>query len=225
MDEAAPAAAGEAAEKKRSFLRRVPASVYVTLLGIALTAWLLPAFTRQWDDRQKAQELKTSLITEMTAATTDVVVKSRYAFSPSFPGREPLGLVVDRWLLNSVQLENKLRAYFLGSGIADTWHNFSTLVDNTLEGVLGEESITPVLIGTPYELLERMQGKRGLKAYKARMNFVTDESALPARRRQEYAALQRTLLTMEEKIAARVLVADPSGYSTTRGDFFHDLVP
>jgi hypothetical protein len=70
-----------------------------------------------------------------------------------------------------------------------------------------------------------MQGKRGLKAYKARMNFVTDESALPARRRQEYAALQRTLLTMEEKIAARVLVADPSGYSTTRGDFFHDLVP
>jgi hypothetical protein len=59
MDEAAPPEAGTtAAEKKRPLLRRVPTSLLVTLLGIALTAWLLPAFTRQWDDRQKAQELQ-----------------------------------------------------------------------------------------------------------------------------------------------------------------------
>jgi hypothetical protein len=69
MSEAAPAAAGAAAEKKRRLLRRIPKSLVVTLLGIALTAWLLPAITRQWGDRQKAHELKAALIEDMAAAT------------------------------------------------------------------------------------------------------------------------------------------------------------
>jgi hypothetical protein len=38
---------------KKASRRKVPTSLVVTLLGIALTAWLLPAVTRQWDDRQR----------------------------------------------------------------------------------------------------------------------------------------------------------------------------
>src|SRR5436305_1490816 len=57
MSEAAPAAAGVAAEKKRRLLRRIPTSVVLTMLGIALRAWLLPAISRQWVDRQKARDL------------------------------------------------------------------------------------------------------------------------------------------------------------------------
>ena len=72
MDEAAPEA-GQAAGKKRPLLRRVPTSLVVTLIGIALTAWLLPAFTRQWDDRQKAHELKASIVTDMASATAQMV--------------------------------------------------------------------------------------------------------------------------------------------------------
>ena len=63
MDAAAPEAAQPPAEaapesRKRSGRRvRIATSVVITLIGIALTAWLLPAFTRQWDDRQKVREL------------------------------------------------------------------------------------------------------------------------------------------------------------------------
>ncbi len=53
MDQAAPAEAGTAVEKKRPLLRRVPTPLIVTLLGIVLTAWLLPAFTRQWETARR----------------------------------------------------------------------------------------------------------------------------------------------------------------------------
>jgi hypothetical protein len=36
----------------KSVRPRVPTSVVVTVLGAALTVWLGPAFTRQWEDRQ-----------------------------------------------------------------------------------------------------------------------------------------------------------------------------
>lgn len=75
MDEAAPAAVAVAEENtKRRFLRRVPTPLVVTLVGIALTAWLLPAFTRQWDDRQKAHELQAGIVADMASATAQVVI-------------------------------------------------------------------------------------------------------------------------------------------------------
>jgi hypothetical protein len=61
----------KAAEKKplhRRF-RRPPTALFVTLLGIALTAWLLPAITRQWNDRQSAHTLQAGIVSGMTAAS------------------------------------------------------------------------------------------------------------------------------------------------------------
>jgi hypothetical protein len=55
MDKAAPEETGAAAEKKRRLLRRVPTPLIVTLLGIGLSAWLLPAITRQWDSAEGAR--------------------------------------------------------------------------------------------------------------------------------------------------------------------------
>jgi hypothetical protein len=77
MDEAAPAEAGAAAGKKRPLLRRVPTSLIVTLLGIGISAWLIPAFTRQWDDRQKALELKVAVVAQIASATSQALVRSR----------------------------------------------------------------------------------------------------------------------------------------------------
>src|SRR5262249_21299243 len=76
MTEPGPAEQAGGVEKKRPLLRRVPSSLIVTLIGIALTAWLLPAFTRQWDDRQKARDLKASLADEMSAATATLLSTS-----------------------------------------------------------------------------------------------------------------------------------------------------
>src|SRR5258706_30058 len=73
MTEAAPAEQAVEAEKKKRLFHRIPTSLFVTLLGIALTAWLLPAFAHQRDDRQKAQEFKAALAAQIAAATADAV--------------------------------------------------------------------------------------------------------------------------------------------------------
>jgi hypothetical protein len=48
----------------KSLPRRLRVSrkaVLIPLLTVVLGAWLIPAFTRQWDDRQKARALQASV--------------------------------------------------------------------------------------------------------------------------------------------------------------------
>jgi hypothetical protein len=56
------------------FWWRLPTSLLVTLVGLALSAWLLPAITRQWDDRQKAHDLQASLVEDMSTASARALV-------------------------------------------------------------------------------------------------------------------------------------------------------
>ena len=130
MTEAAPAEAGAAAEKKRPLLRRVPTSLVVTLLGIALTAWLLPAFTRQWDDRQKAHELKTAMVADMASATAAALIggEAVWAGRPVNKRR-----VADAWSLASLTLEARLRAYF-GRDVINAWQVYSWMIDHFADG-------------------------------------------------------------------------------------------
>src|SRR5918994_2749379 len=50
-------------------LPRIPTPIVVAVLGLVLGSWFIPAFTRQWDDRQKAGELKAVIISKMASAT------------------------------------------------------------------------------------------------------------------------------------------------------------
>src|SRR4051812_10469288 len=143
MTEAVPAERAAAAEKKRPLLRRVPTTFVVTLLGITLTAWLLPAFTRQWDDRQKAQELKAAIVADMAAATGAALVggeaiwaragqklpRDRVAARSSLKtGRSQRDSVADTWARSSLTIESRLRAY-LPQQIVKAWQVYTWLVD------------------------------------------------------------------------------------------------
>src|SRR3954447_9135903 len=77
------------AEPAKAPRRRVPTAVLVSILGIALSAWLLPAVTRQWDDRQKERELKAQIIAQMASSTAKAVVAGEafwFAQSPNTAG-------------------------------------------------------------------------------------------------------------------------------------------
>src|SRR5215470_7288837 len=109
MTEDTPAVAGVAAEQKRSLRRRVPTSLIVTLAGILLTAWLVPAFTRQWDDRQKAQELKSALVADMGSASARALTGGEPIWSG---GKADTKRVLTDWDSSSLRVETRLRAYF-----------------------------------------------------------------------------------------------------------------
>jgi hypothetical protein len=63
-------------EKPRGERRRfrVPTSVLVSLLVAILSILVGPAFARQWEDRQKARDLKAAIADQIATATARTVV-------------------------------------------------------------------------------------------------------------------------------------------------------
>ena len=153
MDAAGPEAAEpqERAEPKaepRKWSRwriKVPTSVTVTLLGVALTAWLLPAFTRQWDDRQRAHELEVGLVSEIAAATADAVTTGETLQTQAGVTKSPRALAHRQWSTAALRLDGRLRAYFPDSTVVAAWQiyayalgRFSGVSGGAVERVLEE---------------------------------------------------------------------------------------
>ncbi len=92
----------------------------MTLAGVVLSAWLLPAFTRQWDDRQKARQLKAAIVADMASDSARALIGA---------GRsKPSDGVAESWLRASAQIEAQLRAYFSADVVA-AWQVYSYVVD------------------------------------------------------------------------------------------------
>jgi hypothetical protein len=50
---------------------RPPKTLVLTVVGALFTLWVLPAFTRQWEDRQKAREIQSALVEEIAIASSE----------------------------------------------------------------------------------------------------------------------------------------------------------
>jgi hypothetical protein len=215
----------ESARRKRWW--RVPTPILVTLVGIVLSAWLFPAITRQWDDRQKAHELKVSMVAEMASATARALVAGHDAVrvrqSPGQAGRSG----EEQWAIESFDIEAKLRAYF-PPAIVGSWHRYRRLVSEALGASYHRgRLIRPLILGG-----------RAQSAYDQAvldLNGLRNAVGGDHDRFQAYGAgsgpieawglLEADLARLENETARSVLSSDPRGYSTTLGDFFHDLVP
>ena len=259
MDDAAPAAGAAtdeatAAEKnetkaKRRLFRRVPTSVVVTLLGVALTAWLLPAFTRQWDDRQKATEFKSALVADMAAASARALNGGESVWAGKEVDKNQLG---DDWAVASLQIEARLHAYF-DRKVVDAWRVYAWSVDryagaNRLQAdsdlrlankegwaldvraadvaaeVLGiGNRQRPGRGGKPHFTAVSVAGEQGLAGLE---EYLSTRS--PLRFYRTILAptfIPAVLLRFEEEIGSEVLAAHVRGYSTTTHDLLHDLIP
>ena len=124
----------KAARERRRL--RVPTSVLVTFVGIALTAWLLPALTHQWDDRQNSQELKAAIVADIATATAQALVggEAIWAKPPRPVNRAKLA---DDWSRASLRIEARLRAYF-GPPIIAAWQIYTWFVDRFVDGRRGQ---------------------------------------------------------------------------------------
>jgi hypothetical protein len=230
---------------------RVPTAVVVTLLGAALTAWFLPALTRQWDDRQKARELKGDLVTQMSRATVNSVLDGYYAFRK--PTRAESAR--DRWRLTSLLTEAQLRTY-LPAKDADAWKAYRNSVFNFIELARYEGlMVKQYRIGAPCARPPKRKGgacsetmdisrldasvirslfrQIGLPASPRRSNYFTRQE-LEVRslihdnrlgRDITLSEIAQDLIEMEQSMADDVLAAHPAGFSTSRSDLLHDPLP
>jgi hypothetical protein len=223
MDKAAPEETGAAAEKKRRLLRRVPTPLLVTLLGIGLSAWLLPAITRQWDDRQRAHDLKASLIEDMSTASARALVAGLDAIRTRQSASERLHRTEQDWQIAGVEVQAKLRAYF-PQAVVQTWENYRFVMSAALWAAFHREvvRVTPSQFPSERQALLGLtelgkalgKGKSKFKAYGSRSDAI-----------QGWALLDSDLELLEYKAEHDVLAAHPRGYSTTWRDLLHDLIP
>jgi hypothetical protein len=237
----------QAAEQKRPWWRRFSTPAVATLLGIVLSAWLLPAITRQWDDQRKVHELKTSLVTEMTAATAHALTAARSSiFRARYVERRdhlgintgPVPTAVTDWSIASTRVDAKLRAY-LSASVLNDWRAYSLLMTDVLDRVYAEEgSVEPESLPS---LGSRIEGLRSYKAVRVALKRLERrQSDFYAQRRnktgwrrffaasrvgEKYRILKRQLLLVQAEVANEVLDAHLAGYSTSARDLLRDLVP
>jgi hypothetical protein len=209
-----------ARKTKRRWLRvKLPTSVVVTLVGIGLTAWLFPAFTRQWDDRQKVAELKASLVADMALTTGRALADAQSADATGralAAVRAPASSRVSRpqpipgpakdWFGASLQIRGRLLAYF-GHAAVERWELITKFVTATMRAAYPSSNI-PLLDA-------KLDSPRLESAYAAWAFGSVDE----------FDDLQRAILSEEDQVAASLRGMHVSGYSTRWRDVVHDLLP
>jgi hypothetical protein len=224
----------------------------VTVLGIALTAWLLPAFTRQWDDRQKAQQVKSGIVANIAAASGHALTGGEAIWAGRAVNRSE---VADQWSLASIEIQSQLRAYF-NDEVVKAWQVYAWMVSKfaaSNRGVEDEAFISAtrdpikfnrhaqnnaaaVLItaGNRYRSGGLRPSFKGREPDEIRAVSRLRAYLQPAFRefRPVYGGgsggpgyVEYRLLAFEQEIAAEVLAGHVSGYSTSGGDLLRDLIP
>lgn len=233
---------------------RVPKAVLVSFLGLVVTAWLVPALTRQWDDRQREHELKAAIVADMASATARALVGGEAVWSDQPPTKQVRKQIGDDWALSALEIEAKLRSYFPSSVVA-SWEVYAWAVDRFIDArhvsaaaalqdaVSSEAGLDTNVADAAAALLVRGENTYGpvptFDGDNATDKHNVDQlermlSSYMTRYRAEYeaqptlarwSALEKRLLGLEEAVADQILDSDATGFSTTMRELVDDLLP
>lgn len=234
---------------------KLPTSVIVTVLGILLTAWLFPALTRQWNDRQKAHELKVGISNDIASATAQALFGGKTTYVPSDatgtlvaavgPSNTAVAATTTRrWEQASFEIAAKIEAYFpASSGLATQWREYSDGIRHFFLALTTPPadrasalSDAASRIGVKGDLVRNFavaelqitmmeQAAHVLSKAKAKQQVAEQLRGVTSAWISLYAAVEESLLVKEGQFSYALLRAHPIGYSTTAGDFLRDLVP
>lgn len=248
----APADAAPVASVERSRFRlRVPKAMLITVLGFALSAWLVPAITRQWDDRQKVHELKADVVSEMASVSARALLGGQAVWSGEHPTPRERKQVENEWGLSTLELAARLRAYFPRS-VVTGWDVYAWAVDRFIDArsppasaaledaVHSGAPLDPRVADAAAQLLALLpDGPAPSFGTSANMPH-SDSENIPLLRKMlsptleryeqtapyaKWTAFEKQLLDLEQAVADQALHSHVAGFSTTPRDLMHDLLP
>jgi hypothetical protein len=117
----------------------------VLLVGALMSGLLIPAFTRRWQNHQKALEIKTQLVSELSKSIMGIIMAVQFArVGAKSQKQADFDQAYRDWEIESAVIGTKLQAYFPETTIPDEWTGFSALVTDlyALEGVNANERST-----------------------------------------------------------------------------------
>ena len=234
---------------------RLPTGLVVALVGTLVSAWFIPALTRQWQDQQRARDLKASIVTRIGRDTTEALVVSSFIANgrfeavrrPDRPFRLPMEVFNDldlNWERNRREIEAQLEAYFPASEIVHDWREYSQLVRDAYWLITERRYRRNFTIDALHDVLPRkycnIESLREPFYQPPGSTMPTRPRArrAPARRRarecsaeqlrnprSKYFFVATELLKAKSNVTDEILRADPEGLSTDASDFFEDLLP
>ena len=208
----------------RSLWARAPKSLLMVLFAAAVSAWLVPAFTRQWQDRQKEREIKVALVSEIGDSTSDALVTSQYVASQVLTnGQAEYNRVSLDWARTSAQIEARLEAYFPGQALVDDWRDYSIVVQNDFYLLTGETTGKAEAVDTVRRYLESARGPEPTAAVNWDLLRALDFDNPQAV--DDYVLVSGELLDASKPLIRAILDANAEGFSTTSGDLVDDLTP
>lgn len=210
----------------------VPTSVLVTVLVAALSVWVAPAFTRQWEDRKQARQLQAEIAEQVALATADLGQRiNSFARAENLTALTESELVKEYWQIKQAGIDVRLRAYF-SPDMRSEWRTFNSFVEHEIGVVEMTRYVPSGNTGDAYEsekdwvedLLQKMN--RLGRTYGVEPLFG---NGWVARYESDRASAMNTLLAWTrgfvDKIVDRVMSEDPEAFSTTRRDLLRDLLP
>jgi hypothetical protein len=245
LDAAAPAAPAE----RSRFRLHVPRAVLVTVLGFALSAWVVPAVTRQWDDRQKEHELKAGIVADMASVSARAFLGGEAIWSgqPTARQRKPFE---NQWELSTLSLDARLRAYFPRS-VVTGWEVYAWAVDRFIDAqspsasavlqdaVQSGAPLDPRVADATAQLLALLVDGRGPSFGRSVNTPISDGKNIRLLRKMlspelgryeqnapyaKWTAVEKQLLDVEQTVSDEVLRSHATGFSTRPRDLIHDLL-
>jgi hypothetical protein len=136
VDEATDARPKEAKPLRGAGVYRWLAHPFLIAICVAvLVNWLIPNFTRKWQNHQKALEIKTGLVSDMGESVSNAVMSGRF-IAAGLVNRSSADPHADqrafndgyrRWTTSNASIGAKLQAY-LGSEMGSQWRSFGNVV-------------------------------------------------------------------------------------------------
>ena len=100
------------------------------LIGASISSYLIPAFTRRWQDHQKELELKTSLISQISESVTGMIMSIQFAeLRTTSQTQADFDKAYRESQIKSSVIGSYLRAYFPTTQIPPQYANLSFLIE------------------------------------------------------------------------------------------------
>ncbi len=200
-----------------SLYRWLSAPLLVTIVGAVLINFVIPEVTKASENHQRALDVKTALVGDMSDAITKALMTGRLVATDVIPKtgstvQGPFNAGLQAWQEQQAKIGTELEAYFPNTGISGGWRQYGEIVTNVyfLSATGVEDRATRI------EQLRNALRARGWCAGVGidwgPLTAENERTPRSTRFHQSYVALDGCVLGHGDDLVQAVLSRTPSGF-------------
>ena len=186
------------------------------MVAALLGGWLIPQVTRKWQDHEKALEIKTGLVSEMSESVSSAVMTGRFIAVGLVRGASADPSADQRawndgyraWTTGSASTGAKLEAYFAASDLGSEWRSFANVVTDFFQL---SATVNATRSAQVREIFAYPELSKELRLSAKDRHVLATSNSSPEFQRA-YAELGRGILKRRDDLVQDVLDAGVSGF-------------